>query len=631
MRQGLLRPSNGAVESKPRERASWELRRALRVCSASVALALIAGCFTGDDGIAPPQKGFYYPTGLVVSPGATALYVTNSDFDLQYNGGTVQQLDLLWMRGELIALRKNLEDARPVSGDAGSGTGGSGGGGSGGQGTAGGDPGGAGGVGGAGGAVGAGATGGGGGGGENTAGAGGAVGPPPVECNAVGLAENANPVLAPGACEALPCGNQGANPWAAACPHVNVRAGDESLYIGEFKSIGAFASGVALVVEPGGDQRARLFVPVRGDPSVTFFDIHHDAVGDCSTKFCPRLDCGATGTDQRCGEANRIGESAGLNKRGLVLPVEPVGIAASSDGRAIVVAHQTTGQASLIVNDFNGVPTLEFPLSNLPPGPTEVAAIPIPKYVGARVEAGQDPVDYGASFLLTFRAEREIDVLRFNADAGSSPSRPFLTRTFAETISVDSQGTDSRGIAIDASARSACEADCAADDLTCLRDCMDVPLRVFVANRAPATLLIGELKTEVIETDAGEPTGIFETLNIYDSVPLGFGASKVAVGHVIDENGVKQVRAFAVSFDSRLIVVYDPEGRDTEANIHTGRGPHAIAIDNGPPGSTDVAFLYVAHFSDSYLGVVDLDMRHRRTFGQMFASIGKPTPPAEAN
>jgi hypothetical protein len=241
------------------------------------------------------------------------------------------------------------------------------------------------------------------------------------------------------------------------------------------------------------------------------------------------------------------------------------------------------------------------------------------------------PVDYGASFLLTFRGEREIDVLRFNADAGSSPSRPFLTRAFAETISVDSNGSDSRGIAIDASARAACEADCAAGALECLRDCMDVPLRVFVANRAPATLLIGELKTEVIETDAGDPTGIFETLNIYDSVPLGFGASKVAVGHVIDEKGVKQVRAFAVSFDSRLVVVYDPDGRDTEATIHTGRGPHAIAIDNGPPGSTDVAFLYVAHFSDSYLGVVDLDMRHRRTFGQMFASIGRPTPPAEAN
>jgi len=88
---------------------------------------------------------------------------------------------------------------------------------------------------------------------------------------------------------------------------------------------------------------------------------------------------------------------------------------------------------------------------------------------------------------------------------------------------------------------------------------------------------------------------------------------------------------FGVAFDSRKVFIYDPEARRTEAVIHTGRGPHAIAIDTGVPGTADVAFLYVAHFSDSYIGVVDLDMRHRRTFGQMFASIGNPTPPKDAN
>jgi hypothetical protein len=63
-----------------------------------------------------------------------------------------------------------------------------------------------------------------------------------------------------------------------------------------------------------------------------------------------------------------------------------------------------------------------------------------------------------------------------------------------------------------------------------------------------------------------------------------------------------------------------------ESIIHTGRGPHAIAFDT----ADDHSHLYVAHFTDSYVGVVDLDQRHAATFGQMFATLGVPTPPTEA-
>ena len=39
--------------------------------------------------------------------------------------------------------------------------------------------------------------------------------------------------------------------------------------------------------------------------------------------------------------------------------------------------------------------------------------------------------------------------------------------------------------------------------------------------------------------------------------------------------------------------------------------------------------MLVGHFTDSYLGVVDLDQR-RSTFGQMIANIGVPVPPPES-
>src|SRR6185503_3847296 len=53
-----------------------------------------AGCFIADTGASPPHDEFYFPTGLIVSPGGKTLYVINSDFDLQYTGGTVLAVDL---------------------------------------------------------------------------------------------------------------------------------------------------------------------------------------------------------------------------------------------------------------------------------------------------------------------------------------------------------------------------------------------------------------------------------------------------------------------------------------------------------------------------------------------------------
>src|SRR5262249_41715881 len=114
---------------------------------------------------------------------------------------------------------------------------------------------------------------------------------------------------------------------------------------------------------------------------------------------------------------------------------------------------------------------------------------------------------------------------------------------------------------------------------------------------------------------------------------------------------------FAVAFDSRFVFSYDPIGRRVDAIIRTGRGPHPIAFDTCLPetalkpnglkiatcreikdtlpakddfGKEGHSFLFVGHFTDSYVGVVDLDMRHDETFGTMFATVGKPTPPPES-
>ena len=60
----------------------------------SLALALVgSSCTFGTDGRPPDPKQIYFPTGLAVSAGRSTLYVANSDFDLQYAGGTLQVFD----------------------------------------------------------------------------------------------------------------------------------------------------------------------------------------------------------------------------------------------------------------------------------------------------------------------------------------------------------------------------------------------------------------------------------------------------------------------------------------------------------------------------------------------------------
>jgi hypothetical protein len=95
-----------------------------------------------------------------------------------------------------------------------------------------------------------------------------------------------------------------------------------------------------------------------------------------------------------------------------------------------------------------------------------------------------------------------------------------------------------------------------------------------------------------------------------DSIGLPFGPSRVMVGRVIDQSGQPAIRVFVVCFDSRSVVIFDPETRLKEAEVSH-------------------AFGYVGHFTDSYIGVIDLDQR-RQTYAQIVLTVGVPTAPRGA-
>jgi DNA-binding beta-propeller fold protein YncE len=132
----------------------------------------------------------------------------------------------------------------------------------------------------------------------------------------------------------------------------------------------------------------------------------------------------------------------------------------------------------------------------------------------------------------------------------------------------------------------------------------------------PGALIVGDVR-------APNGAGSSETLNFYDAAPVSVGASRVIVGRIHDRRdppGVFRPRVFIVCFDSRSIFVYDPAERRVDALIRTGRGPHALVMDPVHP------IAYVGHFTDSYIGLIDLDQSHA-LFGTIVATIGIPTSP----
>jgi len=352
--------------------------------------------------------------------------------------------------------------------------------------------------------------------------------------------------------------------------------------------IGAFATDVILRERPDDSGLAeRLFVPVRGDSTLHWIDTDDG-----------KLECGQAG-DGACNDQHRAGNEPSENVRGLKLAAEPFAIDADAGGNNIVVTNQTTGTASLFTNDWvgNAGPKLAFALASdrIPQRPVGVAAVP---------EAPD-------TFMLTFRDSAQVRLVRFASDGGiidGNDQRPYLVDGGGVGIDANSVGSDSRGIAIDGSARQTAKARCA-DDTQCLSDAALVPLDVYVANRAPSTLLIGRTRPPQ------------EYPYFFESVPLTAGPSRVIAGQVTTPSGATETRVFVACFDSRRIFVYDPLRSRIETEILTGRGPHALVVDK------ERKLLYVGHFTDSYVGVYSLDLASPATYGTMLGTLGNPKTP----
>ncbi|WP_394847195.1 hypothetical protein LZC95_06965 [Pendulispora brunnea] len=605
----------------------------LRRLMGAAAVTLCACYSGGGNGSDPPSNQLYFPVGLAVSTGGNVLYAVNSDFDLQWSGGTLQSYDLFKLRHD-IGVMLNWD-------------------------------------------------------------------PGPDQRNFPGLpyVEDHKPAFFCKPDGTFPGGpevdqNNNRIPVGRICaPPMHSEA-----YFHDSVTIGAFATDLQLsrgTLDGSPTGGRRLFMPMRSDASLTWVDIAADdpaiappdlAPGDSSfPPFALRCNGGATGHGARCDAGHSAGNNPNElgNNRKITMPGEPFGMAQTEDGTAIVVTHQNDTRTSLFGTGLHPVgtgdgcplpvpvanpqnptaPALQFVAENITIGGNGIASIPhdVDAYAG-----NCDKMPRPA-FWQTSRFLPRLDRVRYYADDGQSgwdptskipPSapqyRPYLQGEATVSIFTNPSGIDSRGIAIDNTQRIACKAQPGADKTKCAQ----LPARAFIANRQPATVLIGQVGA--VTTEGGYNP---DDISIYANIPLTVGASRVYLAPIVDRQGNYALRLFIVCFDSATIFVYDPQTEQIENVIRVGTGPFAMAFD--PFDINDVAlrkpvpvddrqkdpifaasplrrysFAYVASFTNSFVQVIDLDNSRPKapngqplnaTFETVVYTLGTPTAPKGSN
>jgi hypothetical protein len=594
------------------------MRRPLSFKTFAVIPSLLLGlgstsaCYDTGDGTAPPLDSFYFPVGLAVSHGGSVLYAVNSDFDLQYNGGTVQSYDLRLIRRhvlDIIADPRNPNVQSLIRRGEGS---------------------------------------------ENPC-----PSDPPISKEG-------------GQTGRQPLGETCAPPvdsrfYFRDAAVIGAFATDLQLSLPPDRLVPQSPKATASdpISAAGNRGTDRLFMPVRGNATLTWVSIVRDTADSIPPEskdaaYAPwRLTCGQDG-DRHCDSAHQTGEDANEidNTRGITMPGEPFGMAMSEDGRAIVITHQNETKTSLYSTglareDNDGEersPSIQFILEEVPFG--GVGITPIPHDRDAFLGATELP---RSAFLQSSRVIPEVSLIRQYPDEfgglGSARRRPFLDLERSFPVPAAAGGADSRGIVIDPTPRLACkakvkpidgtrtQADVDRDVVACARK----PARAFLVNRSPAALLVGDVGVTEGADGAYDP----DRLLIHTSIPLSAGPSKVYLAPIVDQDGRFALRVFVVCFDSAQVFVIDPDTGVLENVIRTGPGPFALAFDpftldavakneevgfdtrDPGRGLRRYRFAYLASFTQSFVQIIDLDdaQPNRTTFEKIVFTLGNPTNP----
>jgi DNA-binding beta-propeller fold protein YncE len=405
-----------------------------------------------------------------------------------------------------------------------------------------------------------------------------------------------------GAASTTACRRNALVPYVLECQAQRyARWKNQTIMLGNFGGQIAVAS---LAATPG--QGARLFIPVRGEPSLTWVDAGRRTDGSLE------LNCGNNGTLSRCGLGNRLTELETVT--GIVpLGAEPYGLFADQGLGTLYVTSFASGPVSLfdIHEVAGGAPQYSDQLGNLftassmsQLGSVAVAPRPCRTENGLPVDALKpagacDPAEQteGTFLYVTSHYSDEIAVLTVRGAGG--PCNPALgaddpcqqgvrdlrlISVNRVTLNATDPSNDNRGIAF-------------APDGT----------RLFVLDRAPPAMLVLDTSLE-----AGLPRN-----QIVDAIALEAEPSLIYAEQVGGRN-----RVFAVCFATSNAMVVDSDELRVVDTITLGQGPNAMAFSIA--GQTR-PLAFVANYVESDIAVIDLTPGSD-TENQVIARIGYPAP-----
>lgn len=356
--------------------------------------------------------------------------------------------------------------------------------------------------------------------------------------------------------------------------------------------VGNFAGN--LVVQPRGAETRRLFVAVRGDPSVTFIDVDLSRAPARGTLSCvddpAQLAADPSPTPPGCAQSHLLqtwhctGQPGCAESQPETIPIEPFSLALqeTKDARRLLVSHLAAGQVSLI--DVSEMPVLEH--VSPPLFPTDAS-----NRRSAFALAPRDPADLGTLWYLTSGLTPRVVTFRVDEKGTIVPSVDF---TLAGAYAA---GNDARQIVFDEGGG-----------------------RAFITQNNPPSVAV--LDTRELE---GSTTPSLPQNRVTDIIDVCHAPSTMSLVSVLVPGAPgapprRQSRLFVACYLANQVVVIDPELPQVLDIIPVGRGPNQVVIDE------QRAVAYVANFSEWTIGVIDLragsDTQHR-----MIARIGLPEPP----
>ena len=314
----------------------------------------------------------------------------------------------------------------------------------------------------------------------------------------------------------------------------------------------------------------RLFLAVRGDPSLTWVDY------DIATR---ELSCGDGGGEvPECDDAHRLVQLRN-DEDEIALPDEPFGVFVDSENGYVITTHLSNGAVSLAqAPRGGGAPILTDAVGNLF-APDQFGQR------GAVAAHGRLPGSDGDRIYVTSRVDSRIQTLV--VAEGSSGYKVLLPTEWFFMNRAVTPSTDGRGITFSSDGN-----------------------RAYVVNRAPPML-------HILDTSL-DPDGVPRN-EFVAGVELCAEASNVTLVEApepIDEDE-KGDRVYVACFRNGQIWSIDPRGAVVDAIIDVGRGPHALAAS---PARNR---LYVSNNLESTIAVVDLTPG-AETENRVVLRLGRP-------